>query len=265
MVDYYHILGVKPDATAAEIKTAYRRLARKMHPDLNGDNVRSAQDFAKISKAYQLLSNPTERQLYDTERLKSKTDDSVILSDNPHARRLRRVAIQRRMDAAVDRFIAQERQETFELQQAVFPVVALFLSTFFVGMFKPQVWANSDLLGKAVLITLFLIGLWHLLARLNLGLKRYTRSFEKLHDSVLREEEEDEKPYSRFTAIAFLVVGVGVSLGIGYLIGKHLEVVITAMMPRFFVANLNAELIFYPPIAVLIIDAMHAISSKADL
>ena len=268
MVDYYRILKVSPKASDKEIKSAYRRLARKLHPDVNGGSNINSREFAQIAKAYQILSNPAERARYDAQLLKARHNgsDSVIFSDNPHARRLRRMAIQRRMDAVVDRIIERERLETQALQQAVFPIVALFISTFFVGMLKPQFWSHSDLLGKSIVLGLFVVGSWHLLRRLQIGYQRYTRASDKLHDSVLRDEdEEDEKPFSRLSATAFLCLGVVVSLGVGILVGKYLEMIITSMMGNLFASNLHFELVFYPPIAVLIFDTMHLVASKADI
>lgn len=61
----YRILGVATDATAAEIKTAYRRKAREMHPDLDPDNPWAEEEFKRLSAAYQLLSDATERARYD--------------------------------------------------------------------------------------------------------------------------------------------------------------------------------------------------------
>lgn len=266
MVDYYRILKISPRASAAEIKSAYRQMARKMHPDLNGGSEHAAKDFAKVAKAYEVLSDPQKRRSYDEQRLKAQhnASDSVMFSDNPHARRLRRMAVQRRMDAVVDRLIERERRETMELQQTVFPVVALFLSTFFVSMLKPQFWATSGLLGKSILLTLFCISIWHLFGRLKAGFARYTYNAPPIHDSVLRDIE-DEKPFSRGTAIWFLIVGVIISVGIGYAVGKYLEWIILNMNRNFFSQNLQMELIFYPPIAVLLVDTVHYFANKADL
>ncbi|MEP6925732.1 MAG: J domain-containing protein [Pyrinomonadaceae bacterium] len=266
MVDYYRILKVSPKASAVEIKSAYRRLARKMHPDVNAGSDTAAKDFAKIAKAYQILSNSEDRARYDTQRIKAQyaSDDSVMFSDNPHARRLRKIAVQRRMDAIVDRFIENERRESIALQQTVFPVVALFMSTFFVGMLKPQFWSHSDLLGKTILLTLFGASLWHLYGRLREGFARYTYAAVQLHDSVLRDDDE-EKPFSQITAIMFLVIGVGISLAIGYGVGAHLEWMIMNMVPNFFSPYLQVELIFYPPIAVFLVDTVHYLANKADL
>jgi uncharacterized protein YqhQ len=152
-----------------------------------------------------------------------------------------------------------------QLQQAVFPIVALFISTFFVAMLKPQIWSHSDMLGKAILLTLFLAGSWHLFRRLRIGYERYTRS-ERIHDSLLRDEsDEEEKPFSRFAATSFLCVGLTISLGVGFLVGKYLEIIITSMMGNLFASTLGLELIFYPPIAVLVVDAMHIIASKVEI
>ena len=62
--DLYAVLGVSHDATDDEIKSAYRRLARELHPDVNGDP-RAERRFKEISAAYETLSDPSRRQRYD--------------------------------------------------------------------------------------------------------------------------------------------------------------------------------------------------------
>ncbi|GIX47924.1 MAG: molecular chaperone DnaJ [Candidatus Tectimicrobiota bacterium] len=63
--DYYAILGVRRDASAKEIKQAYRRLARRYHPDVNPGDPTAEQKFKEISEAYAVLGNPESRRQYD--------------------------------------------------------------------------------------------------------------------------------------------------------------------------------------------------------
>jgi len=64
-VDYYKILGINKGATEKEIKKAYRKLARKYHPDLNPDNKDAEKKFKEINEANEVLSNPENRKKYD--------------------------------------------------------------------------------------------------------------------------------------------------------------------------------------------------------
>ncbi len=64
-VDYYKILGLNKNATEADIKKAYRRLARKYHPDLNPDNPGAHKMFQQINEANEVLSDPEKRKKYD--------------------------------------------------------------------------------------------------------------------------------------------------------------------------------------------------------
>src|SRR3982751_5344515 len=63
--DLYADLGVKRTATADEIKKAYRKLARKHHPDVNPGNREAEEKFKRISFAYDALSDPAKRKAYD--------------------------------------------------------------------------------------------------------------------------------------------------------------------------------------------------------
>jgi molecular chaperone DnaJ len=66
MADHYSILGVSRDATPEEIKKAYRRLARELHPDANNSDPEAEERFKAVTHAYEVLSDPEKRRRYDT-------------------------------------------------------------------------------------------------------------------------------------------------------------------------------------------------------
>ncbi|MBT3554039.1 MAG: J domain-containing protein, partial [Chloroflexi bacterium] len=60
--NYYELLGVNQSASDTEIKTAYRRMARKLHPDVNPDNERAQVLFKKVNEAYEVVGDPNRRK-----------------------------------------------------------------------------------------------------------------------------------------------------------------------------------------------------------
>ncbi len=64
--DYYKILGVSKDASEKDIKSAYRKLARKLHPDVNPNDKSAEQQFKQVNEAYEVLSDPDKRKKYDS-------------------------------------------------------------------------------------------------------------------------------------------------------------------------------------------------------
>lgn len=63
--DYYEILELKKDADAEQIKKAYRKMALKYHPDRNSGDKEAEENFKRVNEAYQVLSDPQKRQIYD--------------------------------------------------------------------------------------------------------------------------------------------------------------------------------------------------------
>src|SRR5580704_3170936 len=63
--DYYKTLGVDRKASDADIKSAYRKLARKFHPDVNPNNKEAEAKFKQINEVYQVMSDPEKRKKYD--------------------------------------------------------------------------------------------------------------------------------------------------------------------------------------------------------
>src|ERR1700722_10973884 len=77
--NYYKILGVNSAATINDIKTAYRALALKYHPDRNPNSKTAEDTFKKINEAYEVLKDPDKRSAYD-QRLRSYTQQRYYYS-----------------------------------------------------------------------------------------------------------------------------------------------------------------------------------------
>ena len=83
--DYYLRLKISPKATTKEIKASFRRLARQHHPDLNPDNPEAAESFKAISEAYDTLSDPLKRRLYDRDRAANRSQRDYKLTRNNYS------------------------------------------------------------------------------------------------------------------------------------------------------------------------------------
>jgi molecular chaperone DnaJ len=77
-MDFYIVLGVEREATAADIKRAYRRLARRFHPDINPGDREAAAHFRQILDAYETLTDPDRRRRYDSGQLGQADDASAF-------------------------------------------------------------------------------------------------------------------------------------------------------------------------------------------
>jgi hypothetical protein len=142
-------------------------------------------------------------------------------------------------------------------------MVALFLSTLLVAIFRPQVISERlGIPGVIVLGTLFVVGLIHLIGRVREAMERYAYHSDEIHDSIMEAEDVAVKPYSRFLAGSFMVLGVVVSFVAGLLIGNYADFGPLASPPQFWFSN--PEYLLYPPIFVLIVDLMHSIVLRTE-
>lgn len=250
MMDLYGILGLTPRATAADIKSAYRRLARKYHPDVSASPDANAR-FVQINKAYEILSDPARRWAYDDGQYADLRRTFYA------SRQAEVVAKQRHFDRIVDEWMARERQEAAQRSHAVLIVVPFFLSTFLVMVTPPTELEKLHLIVLIVLVGLALYGLIYLVRNLAIVLARYTYHIPDHLTSVFGEKETPEdKAISRKAGLIFLICGYFVSLGLGY--------VVSNFAGRYSMASLMSTILcafLYPPIAVLTIGGLRRLIS----
>lgn len=85
--DYYEVLGVSRNADAGTIKKAYRKLAKKYHPDTNPGDKQAEKSFKEVTEAYTILSDPEKKRLYD--QFGHSAFDGSGAGQNPHGNPLK--------------------------------------------------------------------------------------------------------------------------------------------------------------------------------
>ncbi len=267
MVNYYDILKVSPQAPTAEIKSAYRRLARQLHPDKNQGSEETALKFAAIAEAYEVLGNSRQRTRYDKRMLEVTASmngsDSVLGSENRHAQRWRQMVLDKRYNDIIDRMIAEERREAMAFQKAIYPLVALLISSILVTAFKPKIFVESSVIGRIIIVSLFIIGIILIIERIRAGFEKFTESDDDIHASILDDAEPKRKPYSRLVTAFSLLGAVLLALGIGLVIGWQTNFAAN-VLPSMFSTTLGPEFLFYPPIITVFVDLMHTLAARFD-
>lgn len=269
MVNYYDILKVSRDASGTEVKSAYRRLARKLHPDRNNGSEETALKFAAIAEAYEVLGNARERARYDRRLLdiqysENGSGDSVFASTNRHAKRWRQMVYEKRYNDIIDRMIAEERREAMAFQKAIYPLVALLVSAILATAAKPKIFVEAGTFGKIVIVALFAAGVIKLVSRIQAAFERFTESDgDAIHDSILDDEERATRRFPRVLAASGLVAAFLLCLGIGQLIGMSTNFAAN-QLPSMFSATFEPEFILYPPIVTFFVDLMHSFASGLD-
>ena len=266
MANYYEVLRVAQDATGAEIKSAYRRLARKLHPDKNNGAEDTARRFAAIAEAYEILGNPKQRAEYDRRILDAQfrgNGHSVFTSTNKHANRWRQMVYERRYNDILNRMIAEERREAMAFQKVVYPLSAFLVSAVISTAARPNIFVSAEILGKIAIITLFTVGVIHLIGRIRDGFVRYTSYDDNIHDSILDDRDRKTPMRSRYAVAAMLLASIVGAFLIGWILGIFITFP-AELVPEAFGRGLNPEFVLYPPIITLFVDMMHSLVTRFE-
>lgn len=265
MPNYYDILKVSPRASNAEIKSAYRKLARKLHPDRNPGVTGAVREFRKIAQAYEVLGDPKRRAAYDHEMLKAEFSGnaSVFNSGNSHARQMREMVFRKRYSEIVDRMHKDETAESVAVQKLIVPVVAFLAATFFASLVNPVLFAESGFMGRLIILTLSAAGAIHLFGRVKEAVDRYAYKDDVLLDSILGEEEMEDGRMSSVTAVAVILASFLACFFAGLAIGNYFQLTVPGVSSTAFPRPYEPEILLYPPMAVLLVDFAHSVLIQA--
>jgi hypothetical protein len=264
MVDYYQVLGVRNTASEKEIKAAYKRLARERHPDLNGGSPEATQAFVQISRARDILIDPKRRAEYDAQRhARTARGAYVPVVNSTVETHLRRAQTDARIKQNLENILTIEREEARALRQAVFPVVALLVAIFFVPLMRPHFWRSCRWPGRTVILILVGIGLWHTVSRISTIIKLHTNG-DRPGASGPGEQMLAKRWSGRRVLLVIGLAATGCGL-LGISIGSSLNDSLFIAMPMVFDQSIRLELLLYPWIIVLLIDAGHSLSRRLDI
>jgi DnaJ-like protein len=263
MLDYYQVLGVKSTASVKEIKAAYKKLARLRHPDLNGGSAEAAQAFVQLSYARDILVDPKRRAAYDAERNARAGPGSYAPVLKPAGvDPLQRARSDGRIRQNLENFLSTERKQERALRQAVFPIVAFLFAAFCVALIRPRIWRYSGWTGRAVILTLVSLGVAHTVAKIWNAIKMLPADQTEagIINLPLFGKSLSRRPALLLIGLAAIVCGL-----MGTLVGLSLSDVLSMAMPRFFDQSIRLDLLLYPWVMVLFLNACHSLSQRLDI
>ncbi len=265
MANPYAILGVSRTASSTEIKSAYRRLARIYHPDVNTDPGASTQ-FASINEAYRMLIDEERREQYDrAEAARTTRELDLQMARAAQAAHVaRRVHYQEMADRIVVDWVKKEKAETQARGKAIYTTVTLFLSTFMVAMTRPILFETIGPIWQISMIILFAVGVWHLFGSLRQYFDFFTYRAGLAGQRPRSRRSRSIKPFNRHIAWTFVISGYLLSFLTGLLLGSLTADYSTSHTLEDAFSNTLWKALFYPPMAVLLVDTIYRINLRLE-
>jgi hypothetical protein len=228
---------------------------------LNGGLPEATQAFVQILRARDILIDPQRRAAYDAQRNAYAAKGAYAPVVNPTVETyVRRARSDARIKKNLEKFLMTEREDARALRQAVFPIVAFLFAAFFVPLVRPHLWRSSGWTGRCVILVLVGIGVWHTLAKIWAAIRLHTDD-----DRIATDDQVLAKRWSRRQAILFIALAaIGCGL-LGTLIGMSFSDSLLSAMPMFFDPSIRLELLLYPWIMVLLIDAVYSLGQRIDI
>jgi hypothetical protein len=207
------------------------------------------------------LIDPQRRAAYDAQRNAYTAKGISPVVNSTVETYVRRARSDARIKQNLEKFLTIEREEARALRQAVFPIVAFLFAAFFVPLVRPHFWRSSGWIGRTAILVLVIVGVWHTLSKIWAAIKLHTDD-----DRIVATDDQVlAKRWSRRQAILFIALAaIGCGL-LGTLIGISLSDSLLSAMPMFFDPSIRLELLLYPWIMVLLLDAGHSLSQRIDI
>ncbi len=148
-------------------------------------------------------------------------------------------------------------------QKVVYPLSAFLVSAVISTAARPNIFVSAEILGKIAIITLFTVGVIHLIGRVRDGFVRYTSYDDNIHDSILDDRDRKTPMRSRYAVAAMLLASIVGAFLIGWVLGIFITFP-AELVPEAFGRALNPEFILYPPIITLFVDMMHSLVTRFE-